>query len=519
MSRTTAGPAVFVALLALLAVPTGAGAEGWIVRAVPSVASARIAEEQGARPLRLRGTYVVAGAKALAKLERALSERGLLRGSEPDVVLRRASAYEADRGGYARGTVVPAGLTPPGAFAPIGLVDDVVDNSVPDVGQARVVKASPVKALDFAAGAKACAPTMKALEAGGCPAHGTEVASVAAGRADGQGVIGIAPGAPLLSYGYKDLSCGEVSDGILALADAGAKVINLSFEAETDCRALRLATAAAFGEGALVVASAGNEGENGDPPLYPAAYPHVLTVGALDLGLQPAGFSSSGAGLDLVSPGEAIPVALPPALDRDGTADGLTRVDGTSVAAPMVSGAAAWLIAARPNLGPSQYADLLRATAKDAGTAGWDAKAGFGLVDLAAALTAPVPAADRGEPNDEVSHVDGTDFDKPDAYLATTVKATAAPIEDPADIYRVRVKARGRRTVRLAATAAASTLTLSAYAGTVKSLKAAPLARRRTLRLHNTTKKAKAYYLVVRAPDTAPRTGAASAYELKLGSG
>jgi hypothetical protein len=439
MSRTTAGPAVLVALLVLLAVPTGAGAQ------------------------------------------------------------------EADPGGYARGTVVPAGLTPPAAFAPIGLVDDVVDNAVPDVAQAQILKSSPGKTLNLAGSAEV--------------AHGTEVASVAAGRADGQGIIGIAPGAPLLSYGYKTLSCAEASDGVLALAEAGAKVINLSFETEDDCRALRLATAAAFGDGAVVVASAGNEGNNGDPPLYPAAYPHVLTVGALDLGLKPAGFSSSGAGLDLVAPGEAIPVAVSPALDRDGTPDGLTRVDGTSFAAPMVSGAASWLIAARPGLTASQYADLLRATAKDVGGPGWDARTGYGVVDLAAALTAPVPAADRGEPNDEVSHVDGTDFDKPDAYLAKTVKATAAPIEDPADIYRLRVKARSQKTVRLAAKAPASTLTLSAYAGTVTSLKAAPLARGRTLRLRNTTKKAKSYYLVVRALDTAPRTGAASAYTLKLGSG
>jgi hypothetical protein len=491
----------------LLVVPTGAGAEGWIVRAVPSAASARIAAELGARPMRLRGTYVVAGAKTRARLARALSERGLLRGSEPDVTLRRTSAYEADSGGYARGTIIPVGLTPPAAFAPIGLVDDVVDNSVPDVVQAQVLKSSPRQTLNASGDAEA--------------AHGTEVASVAAGRADGQGVIGVAPGAPLLSYGYERFSCAEASDGILALAEAGAKVINLSFEttAKTDCRALRLATAAAFGDGAVVIASAGNDRLKKNPTRYPAAYPHVLTVGALDLGLGPEPTSGSGPALDLVAPGEAIPVALPRALDRDGTADGLTRADGTSFAAPMVSGAASWLIAARPGLDASQYADLLRATAKDVGAPRWDARTGYGLVDLAAALTAPVPTADRGEPNDEVSHVDGTDFDKPDAYLAKPVKATAAPIEDPADIYRVRVKARGRKTVRLTAIAPASTLTLSAYADTVKTLKGTPLSRGRTLRLRNTTKKAKAYYLVVRAPDTAPRTGAASPYELKLGSG
>jgi hypothetical protein len=160
----------------------------------------------GARPLRLRGTYVVASAKARTEPARALSERGLLRGSEPDIVLRRASAYEADAGGYARGTVIPVGQTPPAAF---GLVDDVIDNSVPDVVQAQVLKSSPRQTLNLAGPLRV--------------AHGTEVASVAAGRADGQGVIGVAPGAPLLSFGFKTRECGEVSDGILALADAARR--------------------------------------------------------------------------------------------------------------------------------------------------------------------------------------------------------------------------------------------------------------------------------------------------------
>lgn len=405
-----------------------------------------------------------------------------------------ASAYEADPTGYARGSVVPAGLAPPAAFAPIGIVDDVVDAGVPDVSQVKVLKRSPGKTLNLAGSAEA--------------AHGTEVASVAAGRADGQGVLGIAPGAPLLSWGYKSLSCAEVSQGILALADAGAKVINLSFETEDDCDALRIAIAAAYGDGALIVASAGNEGDNGNPTEYPGAYPHVLTVGALSLGATPADFSSSGRGLDLVAPGEAIPVALPPALDRDGTADGLTRADGTSFAAPIVSGVASWLIAARPKLAPSQYADLLRATAKRAGTGSWSGRAGFGTVDLAAALAAPVPAADRDEPNDDADQVDGSLFDRPDPYVSGTVEATIAPYEDPADFYRVRVAARAKRTVRL--TTGAKGLTLSGYRGTVKVASGT-----KSITLRNGGPAARTFFAVVRA--SGKRVPAGLAYSLKVG--
>jgi Subtilase family len=406
-----------------------------------------------------------------------------------------ASAYEADPGGYARGLVVPATLTPPARFAPIGLVDDVVDGpDVPDVAQVKVLAKSPRQVLN--------------VQSGRVVAHGTEVASVAAGRADGQGVIGIAPGAPLLSWGYKTRECGEVADGILALAAAGAKVINLSFEIEDDCASLRLAVAAAYGDGALVVASAGNEAQHGDPTEFPAAYPHVLTVGALGLDGAPMDFSSTGRGLDLAAPGESVPVALPPALDADGTADGLTRVDGTSFAAPMVSGVASWLIAARPGLSPSQYADLLRATAKDVGATGWDRVSGFGSVNLAAALTAPVGPADRGEPNDAAAQVDGTDFDKPDPYLSGTVKATAAPDEDPADWYRVRVKARSTKTIRL--TTASGALSLAGYRGTTRVATAS-----KTIKLRNTGSRSRTFYAVVRA--SGDRLATAAAYTLKVG--
>lgn len=406
-----------------------------------------------------------------------------------------ASAYEADPNGYARGDVVPAGLTPPAAFAPIGILDDIVDGAdVPDVAQVEVLRKSPRQKPDFGAGAEV--------------AHGTEVASVAAGRADGRGVIGVAPGAPLLSWGVKDGSCEEVYEGILALSDAGAKVINLSFEDGEPCLAIKAAIGVAYAQGALVVASSGNEGRKGDPVQYPAAYPHVLTVGALGLDTNVLPDSSGSAGLDLVAPGEAIPVALPPALDLDLNADGVTREDGTSFAAPMISGAASWLIAARPGLTPSQYADLLRATAKDTGAAGWDRRTGFGTVDLAAALAAPVPAhADRGEPDDEAAEVDGTVFTRPNPYVSGTVKATVAPVEDPADFYRVRVRARSTRTIRLTTTFKG--VSLSGLRGSKR------VAAGRTIRLRNTASKSATFYAVVRA--SGDRVATALAYTLKVG--
>jgi hypothetical protein len=528
MSRTTLlGPFVLAVVLAL-AVPTGASAARWpaldrlpqalpaagphaatvaaprwLIGARASRTAERLARVYGGRPLAVRGAYVVDAARARA-LAGALRRRGLLRFSEPDVALTRASAYEGEGADqhWARGAVVAEGLVPPPAFAPIGILDDVVDTGVADVNQAKVLAASPTKVL----------PTGKGVAV----AHGTEVASVAAGRADGAGVIGIAPGAPLLSYGYKTMSCAEVSDGIVRLADAGAKVINLSFAATEDCHTLELATAAAFGSGAVVVAAAGNELRAHDPVVYPAAYPHVLSVGALDLALQPASFSSTGAALDLAAPGEDVPVALPPALDLDGTADGLTRGDGTSFAAPIVSGVASWLVAARPKLDPGQYGDLLRATAKDVGAPGWDARTGFGLVDLAAALTAPTPAADRNEPNDGIDFVDGSAFSAPDPYIfrggaARTTTAAVDAVEDPLDVYRIQVGAHQAATVAL--TPQGGNADLAVYAGKARSLGSKALSRSRrtgprTDRVHvrNRTARAATFYVAVLAPTVAQRS-------------
>jgi hypothetical protein len=417
-----------------------------------------------------------------------------------------ASTYDDSSGdsAYARGTVVAPGLTPPAAFAPIGIVDDPVDAAaVPDVSQSRLLAGSPGKA-----------PSSDPITA-----HGTEVASVAAARQDGIGVVGIAPGAPLLSWGYKedgqDPSCDEVVDGIVKLADAGAKVINLSLESPDDCPELQLAIGAAYGEGALIVAVAGNDGRDQPPPpaTYPAQYPHVLTVGALNLGLQPADFSTPGRTVDLVAPGEAVPVALPPALDKDGTADGLTTATGTSFAAPIVSGLASWLIAARPGLKPSQVADLLRSTARDEGDPGWDEKTGFGLPDLAKAISAPLPQADRYEPNDLITEVDGTGYNGADPYRSGTLKATIQPVEDPADVYRIKVKAHGRATARL--TGGAGTK-VYAYTSRARTFGAAPLTSGRTVTVRNRSRKSATYYLAVREPVTAAPVATSIPYTLKI---
>ncbi|MCW3000843.1 MAG: hypothetical protein JWQ20_141 [Conexibacter sp.] len=537
MSRTTlscpVAAAVVITALLLLATPAGAapgwqnldrvphalpapGAHAaaaapatWIVGARSTAATGRIARTHGARALRLAGAYVLPAGRARA-FATDLRRRGLLRYSQADTTMRRASAYEGNglETAWARGSVVAPELVPPPNPAPIGIVDDVVDATLPDVSQAKLVKGSA---------------TTQVLDA-----HGTEVASVAAAQLNGTGVVGIMPGAPLLSFGLRTLECTEAVDGILSAAEAGARVLNLSFGTTDDCFPLQLAVADAFASNTLVVAASGNEFAKGNPIVYPAAYPHVLSVGALDMALAPTSFSTANAAVDLAAPGESVPVATPVALDRDGTADGITRADGTSFAAPIVTGVASWLIAARPGLEPGQYSDMLRHSAKDLGPAGWDKDTGFGLVDLAAALQAPTPAADPLEPNDGITFVDGTAFSKADKYVwtggaAATLTASVDPVEDPVDVYRIRVKA--HRQAKITLTPSAGNADLRVYSGRAKGLSATPLSKSQrgsgksdVVRVSNHTNKAATYYVAIVAPSLKTRSFDAP-YALKLGRG
>jgi hypothetical protein len=485
------------------------GASRWIVAGGSDARTGALARAHGARALQLAGVYTLPAHRARG-FAAALSRRGLLRYSQADTAVVRQSAYEGDgqETGWARGPIVAPGLVPPASPAPIAIVDDLVDTSVPDVSQAKILKRSATKQV--------------------LDSHGTEVASVAAGQLNGTGVVGITPGAPLLSYGLKDLTCGEAVDGILSAAEAGARVLNLSFGSTDDCFPLQLAVADAFASNTLVVAASGNEFGKGNPIVYPAAYPHVLSVAAVDMALEPAYFSTANAAVDLAAPGESVPVALPPAFDKDGTPDGLTRADGTSFAAPIVSGVASWLIGTRPGLEPGQYSDILRHSAKDLRAPGWDQDTGFGLVDLAAALQAPTPPVDRLEPNDGITFVDGTAYSKPDKYVWTggapqALTASVDPVEDPVDVYRIRLGARRRAAIEL--TPSAGNADLAVYSGTARGLSAKPLSKSTrgsgktdVVHVRNTARKAATFYVAVLAPSLKTRSFDAL-YTLKLARG
>lgn len=219
--------------------------------------------------------------------------------------------------------------------------------------------------------------------------HGTAVAGVVAARSnDRSGIAGASWGATILAERVLDHD--GVGSGCAAAvamvdaADAGAKVINLSLSgpAETCPQVYRYAVEHAREAGAVVIAATGNSAHEGNPVGYPAACDGVVAVGATDRSGKRAFFSSYGPHVDLVAPGQDLPVLL-----REGAGDyGWEFGSGTSYAAPLVAGVAALVLARTPGLTPDQVEARLTGTAKDLGARGRDAGTGAGLLDAARAV-------------------------------------------------------------------------------------------------------------------------------------
>jgi type VII secretion-associated serine protease mycosin len=224
--------------------------------------------------------------------------------------------------------------------------------------------------------------------------HGTHVAGIIAANADnGVGIAGAAPGVHILPVRVLDAggsgSMSTVAAGIIWAADHGARVINLSLGGDSDSVGVRVAMQYAISKGAIVVAAAGNNGDKPVPernhPTYPGADPEAVAVAAVDASLNHPGFSNTGAYVDLAAPGVGVLSTFSSARNA------YAFMDGTSMATPYVSAAAALVVATNPALKPAQVAATLEDTARDLGPAGPDGAFGHGLVNPLAAVIAATP--------------------------------------------------------------------------------------------------------------------------------
>ncbi|MEU7894424.1 type VII secretion-associated serine protease mycosin [Nonomuraea sp. NPDC049152] len=236
--------------------------------------------------------------------------------------------------------------------------------------------------------------------------HGTAMASLIAGRGHGKnragGVIGIAPESTVLSVRVtlenddprrelqrtRSRGHDSLARGIRYAVDHGAQVISMSLGGGSGTwegsAAEEEAVQYALARGAVLVASAGNDGEGPNRKNFPAAYPGVIAVGAVDRKLKVAAFSNRQTYLSVVAPGKQI-------VSADGPRSYVIG-DGTSSAAAMVAGIAALVRSAYPRLTPLQ---VRRAIESGADREGHSKAYGHGVVNAAHALAEARRLAER----------------------------------------------------------------------------------------------------------------------------
>lgn len=240
-----------------------------------------------------------------------------------------------------------------------------------------------------------------------CVGHGTGVAAIiAATPAPGIGLRGLAPGVTIVPVRVSEQenvdgatvgehgSAQDFADAIDFAAGPGrAQVINLSLVMTADVPVVRDAVARAIAGGVVVVAAVGNNdgGTRANPTPYPADYPDVIGVGAIDANGLRAPYSRHGNYVDVMAAGDKVTSAA--------LHSGQTTVSGTSFAAPFVAATAALILQRFPGSTPEEVGHRIVATADPAPGGRHSDDYGFGLLDPYRALTeslgpqSPAPAA------------------------------------------------------------------------------------------------------------------------------
>ena len=336
------------------------------------------------------GTHVVSVNRDPAELARVLSDKAVVKYAEPNFVLRASATpndplyvdeYGLNNVGQTGGAPdadidAPEGWDLAGLAAfpnsggvKVGIVDTGIDKTHPDLAGKAVGCATSYN-------------TGLLIHNGVCAddnGHGSHVSgTISANTNNATGVSGVAFNSPIVMCKALATAAGtgltsDIANCINWVAGQGVKVLSMSLGGG-DNATLKSAVQTAYnnGNGVLIVAAAGNDG---DATLnYPAAYAEVVSVAATDNRDHRASFSNANGDVEIAGPG----------VDIESTYTGglYMSLSGTSMATPHVAGVAAVIADLNPTANAATLRSKLDAAVDDIGAAGRDNNFGYGRVNL-----------------------------------------------------------------------------------------------------------------------------------------
>jgi subtilisin family serine protease len=222
--------------------------------------------------------------------------------------------------------------------------------------------------------------------------HGTHVAGIVAAKVTGRGVSGIAHDASL--YIAKAIDNSGVGDSnnitraIEACTEAGCDVINLSLGSPEEYVPMSMAIKRAVDRNIIVVAAAGNSGDNNDLTIdeqWPARLPFVISVAAINKNLISAPWSSSGNNITFSAPGVDILSCYP--------GGRYATMSGTSQACPFITGICALMKEVKKDIGREEVVKILSQYSLSIGS---KASSGAGVINVVAALDSLATIVKKG---------------------------------------------------------------------------------------------------------------------------
>lgn len=278
----------------------------------------------------------------------------------------------------------------------IAVVDDAIDINHPDLSANIYINQKEIRGngkdddgngfvddytgYDVASGDTDVNPSAGA--AGAYMFHGTHVAGIAAGVTNnGLGVAAISYNAAALipvKASALPVVLTHAEEGIAYAATLKPDILCLSFGGKdtTSYTTLRILLKAIADSGTIIIAAAGNDAD--EIPVYPAAYPFVWAIGATGRGDKVSPYSSYGSYIDLMAPGDSIYSLMP------GGAWAAYK-SGTSMSAPIVAAAAAYVWGINPSFSGSKVMQCLTQTADPIDAQNdpkFNGKTGFGRLNV-----------------------------------------------------------------------------------------------------------------------------------------